>query len=93
MKEQAIKGSNQIITCTVSGKPQPTTLSWKKRMNGVETTVDLSRKNYSGGTVKHPSLTIKDFDMSNEGIYTCQAKNDAGEGFSNELHLSCIGQY
>ncbi|XP_071141762.1 cell adhesion molecule DSCAML1-like [Mytilus edulis] len=92
-KQPVIKGSNQIIQCSVSGKQQPSSLSWKKRVNGndhVETTVDLTGEKYSGGTVGCPSLTIKDFDMSDEGTYTCQATNDAGEGCSKELLLKCI---
>lgn len=92
-KQRVIKGSNQILSCSVFGKQQPTTLSWKKRVKGVETPIDLAETKYSGGTVDCPSLTINGIDMSDEGTYICKAKNEAGEGCSKELHLSCIGQY
>lgn len=53
--------------------------------------VDLISKKYSGGTIDCPSLTIDDFQVADEGIYTCRAINEAGEGYSEELHLECIG--
>lgn len=88
-----IRTSDHTLACSVSGKPPPQKMSWIKRLNGVDTAINQTGKKYSGGTIDCPSLTIKDFDMPDEGAYICQAINDAGEGFSEALYLSCIGEY
>lgn len=92
-QQQVLKGFNQTLTCLVLGRPQPTTLSWIRRVKGVETSIDLTGGKYSGGSIVCPSLTIKCIDKSDEGSYICKARNEAGEGCSNELHLSLFGQY
>lgn len=92
-RQTVIRGCNHTIKCTISGKPPPSIIAWIKGSNGDETFIDdLVSEKYSGGTINCPSLTIKDFDKSNEGTYICQATNDVGNGRSEGIFISCIGQ-
>lgn len=90
-KQSVVKGTAQTIKCSVSGIPQPILL-WIRRKDGKEEIIKLSKEKYTGGNVDCPSLTIKDFNKNDEGVYVCKATNEAGEGISNESFLTYIGK-
>lgn len=56
----------------------------------IDLTIDQYK--YSGGTDESPSLIIKSFGISDEGMYVCKAVNEAGEGTSNQSYLTFIGK-
>ena len=86
-----LEGDNQIITCTVSGKPVATYVSWIKSSNGGFETIDRTAvpEKYLGGTKENPTLVIKDFTTSDTGTYVCKATNAVGTAFSQPAVLTC----
>jgi hypothetical protein len=54
--------------------------------------VDVDGK-FSGGTLSDPSLTINNIVKSDEGIYTCIAKNCSGTTSSEDSVLIFKGQF
>jgi hypothetical protein len=69
-----LEGDNQTITCTVSGKPVATNISWTKFSNGGFGTIDRTAvpEKYLGETNENPTLVINNFTTSDTGIYKNQ---------------------
>ncbi|XP_052060944.1 titin-like isoform X2 [Mytilus californianus] len=88
-----IIGNNQTITCSISGQPSARGIIWYFTPT-YESKVEISPENnaakYSGGTISDPSLTILNFQTSDNGAYVCTATNTAGRGNSNSSVLTCI---
>ena len=86
-----LEGDNQTITCTVSGKPVATDVSWTKSSNGGFETIDRTAapEKYLGGTKENPTLVITDFTTSDTGTYICKATNVVGTASSQPAVLTC----
>nr|XP_022325054.1 hemicentin-1-like isoform X45 [Crassostrea virginica] len=84
-------GDRATISCSVTGYPLSTAISWLKIANGVRTNVDVSQARVSGGTVSVPSLTITSVETSDEGDYQCSATNILGTSQSGTAYLDVLG--
>nr|XP_022324737.1 hemicentin-1-like isoform X38 [Crassostrea virginica] len=84
-------GDRATISCSVTGYPLSTAISWLKIANGVRTNVDVSQARFSGGTVSVPSLTITSVETSDEGDYQCSATNILGTSQSGTAYLDVLG--
>ena len=86
-----LEGDNQTITCTVSGKPVATNISWTKFSNGGFGTIDRTAvpEKYLGETNENPTLVINNFTTSDTGTYICKATNAAGTASSPPAVLTC----
>ena len=84
-------GDQATISCSVTGYPLSTAISWLKIANGVRTNVDVSQARFSGGTVSVPSLTITSVESSDEGDYQCSATNILGTSQSGTAYLDVLG--
>ena len=85
-------GQQVTITCTVSGTPTQTSVSWRKIVNGVQTNVNINgNSRYSGGTTNSPSLTITNAELADEGSYICYATNSVGTSNSQTTVLDVTG--
>lgn len=79
------------MKCFVSGIPKPR-ISWKRDISGEETIIDLSLDKYVEEYGDYPSLTIIDFNVTDEGRYFCTATNKVGEAISNISFLKYYGK-
>ncbi|CAG2228918.1 HMCN [Mytilus edulis] len=86
-EQHVVKGTDQRLDCSISGIPKPV-ITWMKGDIKIDLTIDQYK--YSGGTDESPSLIIKSFEISDEGVYVCKAVNEAGEGTSNQSYLTFI---
>lgn len=84
-------GDQATITCSVTGYPLSTAISWQKIANGVRSNIDTSQSRFSGGTVANPSLTINPVEESDEGDYQCSATNYLGTSQSGTAYLDIMG--
>ena len=86
-----LEGDNQTITCTVSGKPVATDVSWTKSSNVGFETIDRTAvpEKYLGGFNENPTLVIKDFTTSDTGTYVYKATNAVGTASSQPAVLTC----
>ena len=87
-----VPGTNQQITCTVTGTPAATGITWTRLRNNQLTTLDIVNSNgkYTGGTTSNPHLTISNFQSSDAGTYVCRATNAAGPQNSDNSVLTYI---
>eukprot|EP00105_Crassostrea_gigas_P045483 XP_019929631.1 PREDICTED: hemicentin-1-like [Crassostrea gigas] len=84
-------GDQATISCSVTGYPLSTAISWQRIANGVRSNVDTSQARFSGGTVANPSLTINPVEGSDEGDYQCSATNYLGTSQSGTAFLDVMG--
>ena len=87
-----VQGTSQQITCTVTGTPTATGITWTRLSNNQLTTLDIVNSNgkYTGGTTSNPHLTISNFQLSDSGTYVCHATNAAGSQNSDNSVLTYI---
>ena len=87
-----VQGTNQQITCTVTGTPEATGITWTRLSNNQLTTLDIVNSNgkYTGGTTSDPHLNIDNFQSSDTGTYVCRATNAAGSQNSDNSVLTYI---
>jgi hypothetical protein len=87
-----VPGTNQQITCTVTGTPTATGITWTRLSNNQLTTLDIVNSNgkYTGGTTSDPHLHIDNFQSSDAGTYVCRATNVAGSQNSDNSVLTYI---
>ena len=92
---EVLQGDSQTITCTVSGSPQATAITWTRTTTGGPVTLNVQSLpgKYSGGTVVNPSLTISNFATTDAGSYICKATNAVGIASSLTSVLSYKGKY
>ena len=83
-------GSSINLVCNVQANPSHTSVTWRKIINGVTTTVTISGR-FSGATVNSPTLTITNAILDDEGYYICFAMNIVGTGQSSQTCLDVIG--
>ena len=75
--DPVVEGQSVTITCQSQGaRPAVTSVTWKKGQQVITFTTDTK---YTGGTVKNPSLTIKQTTRTDAGEYECQLSNDVGQ--------------
>ncbi|XP_021358584.1 uncharacterized protein LOC110453773 [Mizuhopecten yessoensis] len=85
------KGKPAILKCGITSTTVIRNVQWKRKRKGEVSFRDIQKdnKNFSGGSIDSPSLTI---DMASEedngAIYLCNATNDAGTGQSDEIHVT-----
>ncbi|XP_052674345.1 hemicentin-1-like isoform X2 [Crassostrea angulata] len=84
-------GDQATISCSVTGYPLSTAISWQRIASGVRSNVDTSQARFSGGTVANPSLTINPVEGSDEGDYQCSATNYLGTSQSGTAYLDVMG--
>ncbi|XP_076112262.1 hemicentin-1-like isoform X2 [Mytilus galloprovincialis] len=90
-----LQGQSQLISCTVTGTPSATAISWRFTPSGSSQQQTLSLGNtakYSGGTTQNPSLTVQNFQSSDGGSYVCSATNAVGTSSSTTSVLRYIQQ-
>ncbi|XP_076095861.1 basement membrane-specific heparan sulfate proteoglycan core protein-like [Mytilus galloprovincialis] len=83
-------GSSINLVCNIQANPSHTSVTWRKIINGVTTTVTISGR-FSGATVNSPTLTITNAILDDEGYYICFAMNIVGTGQSSQTFLDVIG--
>ncbi|XP_052077356.1 uncharacterized protein LOC127715361 [Mytilus californianus] len=66
-----------------------TKLAWEKSIGENISPIDTENTSkYGGGTIECPTLTIKNADVLDEGLYTCYATNDMGTTQSATISLT-----
>ncbi|XP_052084592.1 adhesion G protein-coupled receptor L4-like isoform X2 [Mytilus californianus] len=82
-------GSSITLECDVSSDIQLLSVEWWRRIkNDVFVITSSSNTNkYSGSTISNPSLTVISMTESDQGIYTCVAYSEIGEGKSQDIKL------
>jgi len=92
---EVLQGDSQTITCTISGSPQATAITWTRTTTGGPVTLNVQGLpgKYSGGTVANPSLIISNFATTDVGSYICKATNAVGIASSLTSVLSYKGKY
>ena len=68
-----ILGSTAVLTCTVTGDPDPH-VRWYFGGRRIDT-ISLPRHRLTGNW----SLEISDVEIVDDGLYTCEAVNTAGQ--------------
>ncbi|OWF45035.1 GTPase IMAP family member 4 [Mizuhopecten yessoensis] len=85
------KGQHIVLKCElIKSTTSIVDVQWKRKAKGkcTFTDIEIDNKRYIGGSVKSPSLCITETrEEDNEAIYICQAKNAAGTGKSDEIHV------
>ncbi|CAG2196339.1 unnamed protein product [Mytilus edulis] len=82
---------SMTIKCQVHNLPGDTTItnvSWYLNQNKLL----LEPNKYSKRLNENPSLTIKNFKLSDEGTYKCEIENDVGLKKSGSTYLAFIGE-
>lgn len=91
-----LQGQSQLITCTIIGEPAAVAIDWYFTPHGSDRQQKLSLLNsarYSGGNTLTPSLTILNFQSSDNGNYVCVATNAVGRSSSTYCVLRFISKY
>ncbi|XP_035828095.1 hemicentin-1 [Aplysia californica] len=84
-------GGQVTLPCPVQSVPLPSTIRWKRTVNGVDTYLDIAANpRYSGGTAVNQQygLTINPLQSDDQdGVYACEADNDVSTGNGPPLTL------
>ncbi|KAK3107564.1 hypothetical protein FSP39_017383 [Pinctada imbricata] len=89
---QATIGSIVTLTCSASGSPAVTSITWQRvKSEGVATLNVATTTKYGGATVSSPSLIIYNVSTNDEAQYRCLATNSAGTGQSQLTFLDVTG--
>ena len=93
--------SNVSFTCNANSKPRAT-IQWKKNGNAISntTTIIISSTTMGNCTLTDPPnqceissiLEIFDTQLSDSGVYTCNASNNAGYVEKNDT-LTVVGKH
>ncbi|CAG2228115.1 HMCN [Mytilus edulis] len=83
-----ISGQQIILGCTVNSPNSPLQeVQWTFTNNQGQTTDPISVSNsngkYSGSSVNSPSLTINSVASTDQGVYSCKARNAVGTSTNN----------
>ncbi|CAG2196171.1 HMCN [Mytilus edulis] len=83
-----ISGQQIILGCTVNSPNSPLQeVQWTFTNNQGQTTDPISISNsngkYSGSSVNSPSLTINSVASTDQGVYSCKARNSVGTSTNN----------
>ncbi|XP_060078232.1 hemicentin-1-like, partial [Ylistrum balloti] len=84
-------GATATLSCTISGIPASTAVTWQKTRNSVTSTITIDGGKYDGGSITTPSLIINNADSNDDGSYVCQATNSVGTGSSSSTTLTVTG--
>ncbi|XP_021370011.1 hemicentin-1-like [Mizuhopecten yessoensis] len=84
-------GTTATLSCTISGIPASSIVTWQKTRNSATSTVTIDGAKYNGGSIASPSLIISNTDSNDEGSYVCQATNSVGTGSSSSTTLTVTG--
>ncbi|XP_062609590.1 uncharacterized protein LOC134271400, partial [Saccostrea cucullata] len=79
-------GASAKLSCYVTSMTNISSIAWHYQKKGVTTTINTGNTiKYSGGTVKAPSLTVKNVRIDDIGNYRCLVQNSAGTGQSAKM--------
>ncbi|CAC5364617.1 HMCN [Mytilus coruscus] len=84
-------GHSVILECNITADPQVLTVYWQKEHDGIQTNITSTTSDIDGITISNPSLTIKETNESDSGIYICYAVNAVGHAHSNTTNLTVEG--
>ncbi|CAG2185535.1 COL6A [Mytilus edulis] len=83
-------GTEVTLECDVVANPPETTVYWRKEERGEMVDVDTRSSRFSRASPSSPSLTIRNLDTSDTGIYQCFADNPVGTGQSQQTSLRVL---
>ena len=86
-------GTEVTLECDVVANPPETTVYWRREERGEMVDVDTRSARYSRASPSSPSLTIRNLDTSDTGMYQCFADNPVGTGQSQQTSLRVLCEY
>ncbi|XP_052062340.1 hemicentin-1-like [Mytilus californianus] len=85
-------GSNVTLYCDIKSNLPISSIYWLFTPYGKtdQVAIQTNDSRYTGGTTQEASLTIKDVDFDDIGLYKCSAINEVGVGSGPNMMLSVI---
>ena len=81
-----------VIPCTITSDSAVTVVVWEVRPpTGAPRNITTSNHHYGVGTPPNADLTIKSASNSDDGQYSCYARNADGWAKSNNISVDIIG--
>lgn len=81
-------GHSVILECSITADPPVVTVYWQKEHDGIKTNITSATPGFDGITTNIPSLTIKETNESDSGIYVCYGANIVGLAHSENITLT-----